>query len=78
MDEKTVQELKKGFQDEIDALCDRITALETAGRPFAHPDLCKRMASNTRGDDSIIFQRDRATITLGDCKRIAALLGETK
>lgn len=49
-------------------------ALKEALKPFAHPDLSKAFANNTQGDDSIIFQRDNAFITLGDCRRAAALL----
>lgn len=40
-------------------------------KPFAHPDLCKSLQGNANGDDSIIFQRDNATITLGNCRDAA-------
>ena len=61
--------------------CDRIAALEAenaklreALEPFAHPDLCKYTSNNMEGDDSPVFGRDKAILTLGDFRRAAALL----
>lgn len=48
--------------------------LREALKPFAHPDLCKALAGNGTGDTSPIFERDKATILLGDCRRARALL----
>jgi hypothetical protein len=50
------------------------TALEQAARPFAHPDLMRVLVGNVNGDDSVIFVRGEATITLGDVRKLAALL----
>ena len=55
----------------------RIAELEAALEPFAHPDLCAKRSGNANGDASPIFGRDKAVITLGDCRRARALL-ETK
>lgn len=51
-----------------------IERLRAALRPFAHPDLCKALSANTRGDESPIYGRNGATLTLGDFRRAAAAL----
>ena len=73
--------LAQGTLDERDA---RITELEAerdalraALAPFAHDDLCKELGGNVEGDASIIFMRNRAQITLGDCRRARALFHKT-
>jgi hypothetical protein len=65
--------------NEIKQLQARITELETAARPFSHPDLCKRLPNNGSSSDSdaIIFVRNNAKITLADCRRIAAVLNKS-
>lgn len=52
-------------------------ALRAALSPFAHDDLCKELGGNVEGDASIIFQRNLAQITLGDCRRARMLLNKT-
>ena len=52
----------------------RIAELEAALRPFAHEDFSRVIGGNGHGDDSIIFQRRDAVITLGDCRKAHALL----
>jgi len=47
-----------------------------AAKVFAHDDLCKKLGGNVSGDSSIIFQRDNAIITLGDCRKIRAALNK--
>jgi hypothetical protein len=74
--DETVQVLKEFYQNRETELQARIAALEEAGRPFAHPDLCKRLPGNGSADDAIIFVRNNAVITLADCRKLAALLGE--
>ncbi len=49
-----------------------------AGKPFAHDDLCKQLGGNCEGDASPIFQRNHATITLGDCRKLRATLKEVE
>jgi hypothetical protein len=46
--------------------------------PFAHDDLCCALGGNVEGDDSIIFQRVEAALTLGDCRRARAFLAKHK
>jgi hypothetical protein len=52
----------------------RIADLEDALRPFAHPDLCKMLSGNVKGDASIVFQRDNAFLRIGDFARAQKLL----
>ena len=51
--------------------------LVAALRPFAHPDLSRIMGGNVEGDDSIVFRRNEARLTIGDFKRAAAALKGT-
>ena len=44
---------------------DRIDQLEAALTPFLHDDLCEVLGGNIQGDDSIVFQRNTAKLTLG-------------
>ena len=48
--------------------------LAEALKPFAQEDLCRAYSGNIEGDKSIIFQRNKAIITLGDCRRAVAIL----
>jgi hypothetical protein len=66
------------LSNDVEALQVRITELETAARPFAHPDLCKRLPNNgsSSDNDAIIFVRNNAKITLADCRRIADVLNK--
>jgi len=48
--------------------------LREALKPFAHPDLCQIHPSNADGDLSPIFQRNKAVITLKDCRRAREVL----
>lgn len=58
----------------IQSLQQEVERLREALRPFSHPDLCARLSGNVQGNDSIIFGRNKAKITLGDCRKAAALL----
>lgn len=44
---------------------ERVLELETALKPFAHPDLSEKLTGNIQGDDSPVFGRNRALLTLG-------------
>lgn len=59
------------YEKEIIALKEENERLREALEIFAHPDLGEKLGGNALGDDSIIFQRNRAKITLGDCRRAA-------
>lgn len=51
-----------------------VARLRAALAPFGHPDLSKRAPSNVMGDDSVVWARDNAEITLGDFRRARAAL----
>jgi hypothetical protein len=42
-------------------------------RAFAHPDLCEVLGGNVEGNASIVFQRNKAILTLGDFRRARSL-----
>lgn len=74
-----IAESGKSYGDDLDNI-ERIAELEakldealTALAPFAHPDLCEQLGGNVEGDESIIFKRNKAPITLGDCRKAAAI-----
>jgi len=55
---------------------------ERALEPFSHPDLSEQLSGNTKGSESIVYERNKATLTLGDfrkaanvCKSIQEVLG---
>ena len=50
-----------------------ISHLRGALRPFAHPDLARIMGGQ-HDSTSIVFQRDRAKLAIGDFERAAAAL----
>ena len=52
----------------ITTLRERVGELEGALKPFAHDDLCETFTGNSNGDASVIFQRNHAVLTLGDCR----------
>jgi len=50
-----------------------IITLREALAPFAHPDLHRLCYGNTRNDDSIVFQKDKAILKISDFKRASKL-----
>lgn len=50
--------------------------------PFAHADLSELLGGNVEGDDSIVFQKKDAKLTIGDFRRarelVLSLTKETK
>lgn len=55
--------------DTLAALAREVIELREAVRPFTHPDLCSTLSGNRMGDDSPVFGRNNATLTLGDFRR---------
>lgn len=51
----------------------RIKELEEALRPFAHPDLGEILGGNVQGNESIVFQKNKAFLKIGDFRKAAAL-----
>ena len=51
-----------------------LEAMRDALEPFAHPDLCEYLPSNKDGGNSPLFQRNKAVITINDCRQAAAAL----
>jgi len=47
-------------------------------KPFAHPDLHELLGGNVQGDDSIVFQRNGAFLTIGDFRRASAAIAKAK
>ncbi len=47
-------------------------------RPFAHPDLHKLFSNNVEGDESIVFQRDKAVLIISDLRKAAELYVKLK
>jgi len=43
-----------------------LARLQAILKPFTQPDLHKLMVGNFEGDASIVFQRDKAVLTIGD------------
>ena len=70
-DYKRLAEILERENDDLRAHLQRV---EAAAKPFIHPDLYKTFSNNHEGDKSIIFVRDDAVITIGDCKRLLAAL----
>jgi hypothetical protein len=58
-------------------LAQQVKDLREALAPFTHPDLCRATSGNIEGDKSPVFGRDKATLTLGDFRKAAALLSAT-
>ena len=55
---------------------DENTKLRDALKPFSHKDLSEMHSGNAMGDDSIVFQRNKAVLTIGDFKQAKELLKE--
>ena len=55
-----------------------LEAMRDALEPFAHPDLCEYLPSNKDGGNSPLFQRNKAVITINDCRQAAAALKDAK
>lgn len=52
----------------------KIQGLVEALEPFDHPDLRKIFSGNAQGDDSPVFGRNKAILTIGDFKRLHQIL----
>jgi len=53
------------------------TVLRKALHPFVHPDLCCELGGNVQGNDSPIYARNKAILTLGDFRAARSALKET-
>lgn len=51
-----------------------LEAVVEALKPFTHPDLAAVLSHNVQGDDSPVFGRNHALLTIGDFKRAIAAL----
>lgn len=54
----------------------RIAELEKALEPFADPDLSEVLSGNCKGDDSPVFQRDKAMLLIGHFRKARKALGK--
>ena len=63
-------------QQNEDYLKCKIERLKEVLKPFTHPDLSKKFQGNAEGNKSIIFQRNDAKITLGDCRKACEVYNE--
>lgn len=59
---------------EIQALDERVRALEAALAPFTHPDLCEQFGGNVEGAESPVFGRNKAVLRLKDFRSARAAL----
>jgi hypothetical protein len=50
--------------------------IRDALKPFAQDGFCEKLGGNVLGNDSIIFQRERSKITLGDCRKARDIVAE--
>lgn len=62
------------YTEELAHAAEKVAKIKQAAQPFMHPDLQKILSGNTLGDDSIVFQRDNAALTIGDFRRLAEVL----
>ena len=60
--------------DEVTRLTRELEEAKDILEPFSHEDLCEQLGGNAEGDLSIIFQRNKAVLRLGDFKRVRAYL----
>ena len=71
------------YYDEITGSChcrtkeaEKIDQLVEALKPFTHPDLSQILEGNCEGDDSIVFQRNKAILRIGDFRKALKAAGE--
>jgi hypothetical protein len=57
------------LEAERDALRRQLEQAQAALLPFTHIDLIKKLAGNEQGEESIVYQRNDAVLTLGDFRR---------
>jgi len=60
--------------DEIATLRAQLAEAVEALKPFAHPDLSEILAGNTVGEESIVYVRNNATLTVKDFRRAAEII----
>jgi len=72
--EKQIQTL----QAENAKLKAKLEVAEKALEPFTHEDLSFKFSNNCQGNESIIFQRNNAILTIGDIKRAQEALTDIK
>lgn len=65
---------KQKIQQQRDEARAKIRVLEKALQPFSHPDLSQMLSNNVQGEDSIVFQRNDAILTIGDFERAKVAL----
>lgn len=58
------------YQNEVELNDQLVKAL----KPFAHPDLSLILSNNRQGNNSIVFQRNYAELTIGDFVNAQAVL----
>lgn len=47
-------------------------------KPFAHKQFHEELSGNTQGDDSIVWERNGARLTIGDFRRAVAALAKAE
>jgi len=60
----------------IEDLEQKLEKCKAVLRPFTQDDLCKSTSSTIQGDNSPVFGRDKAMLTLGDFRKARTLLKE--
>jgi len=71
--DKTISTVKSAMQHIKDQET-KIQGLVEGLEPFDHPDLRKIFSGNAQGDDSPVFGRNKAILTIGDFKRLHQVL----
>lgn len=69
MDKEGQRKFDKTFAEGVRVYEERIKELEEALKPFVHEDLSRLFSGNNLGDDSIVFQRNKAVLKIGDFKK---------
>ena len=58
--------------DEITTLRAQLAEAREIIKPFTHESLSEQLSGNTIGDDSVVFGRNKAELTLGDFRAARA------
>jgi len=66
------------FIDDKHSLQAKLDKAVEALEPFTHEDLSFKFSNNCQGNESIIFQRNNAILTIGDIKRAQEALTDIK
>ena len=66
--------LCQDYEQKLSALRAQLAEAVEALKPFAHPDLSEILAGNTVGEESIVYVRNNATLTVKDFRRAAEII----